>query len=228
MIIIVIKIANVRTEAEDLPDGYRTESCLLGDWTSEEFNFAFHFLWSDEFDVTGDDTFTFTFVCDTQSLYKERVNTNSDDGAQIRNQKGNHPEIVPIMERWQVPSVEGRHKSKHSRVSLSLFLTQSYLGIMSAAGFMLAPAFWPMVMVTVATVSPMRREGGEWWGCSRLQATRTIRKVARPWSSPSSAWLPPRPGELAITAGPVFAMEELQLRRRRPAAEKEPRNCPAT
>ena len=106
------------TEVEDLPDGYRTESCLLGDWKSEEFNFAFHFLGSDEFDVaTGDDTFTFV-VRHTQSLYKERVNTNSDDGAQIRNQKRNHPEIVPIMERWQVPSVEGRHKSKHDRVSL--------------------------------------------------------------------------------------------------------------
>ena len=62
----------------------------------------------------------------------------------------------------------------------------SYLGIMSAAGFMLAPAFCPMVMVTVATVSPIKREGGEWCWSSRLQATSTIRKVARPWSTPSS------------------------------------------
>ena len=97
---------------------------------------------------------------------------------------------------------------------------------MSAAGFMLAPAFWPMVMVTVATVRPMRREGGEWCWSSRLQATRTIRKVARPWSSPSSARLDPRTGELAITAGPAWATAELQLRRRRAAAEKDPRNCP--
>ena len=59
---------------------------------------AFHFLGSDEFDVAADDTFTF-LVGDTQPLYEERVNTNSDDGTQIWNQKRNHPEIVPLMKR---------------------------------------------------------------------------------------------------------------------------------
>ena len=33
------------------------------------------------------------------SFYKEIVNTNSDDGAEIRNQKENLPEIVAIIER---------------------------------------------------------------------------------------------------------------------------------
>ena len=36
-----------------------------------------------------------------------------------------------------------------------------HLGMTSAAGFMLAPAFWPMVMVTVATVSPISSPAGE-------------------------------------------------------------------
>ena len=55
-----------------------------------------------------------------------------------------------------------------------------HLGMTSAAGFMLAPAFWPMVIVTVATVSPISSPAGEWPWWSRLQATSTIRKVARP------------------------------------------------
>ena len=37
-----------------------------------------------------------------------------------------------------------------------------HLGMTSAAGFMLAPAFWPMVIVTVATVSPISSPAGEW------------------------------------------------------------------
>ena len=36
-----------------------------------------------------------------------------------------------------------------------------HLGMTSAAGFMLAPAFWPMVIVTVATVSPISSPAGE-------------------------------------------------------------------
>ena len=36
------------------------------------------------------------------------------------------------------------------------------LGMTSAAGFMLAPAFCPMVMVTVPTVRPISSPAGEW------------------------------------------------------------------
>ena len=45
---------------------------------------------------------------------------------------------------------------------ISSSLVTPDLGMTSAAGFMLAPAFCPMVMVTVPTVRPISSPAGEW------------------------------------------------------------------